>query len=139
MEYVINGIKALEKLKQDKNLKLSIRKITLHLKGFEGAALYEKRMNQYYFACGCKFGAAAVGLSFIFLIFNYSFSIFNFHWGLAVAIVFSAALIGKLAGLIFSKIGFENLYKKLYLKILSEQYQFEPTNSFYAKIVGVMV
>ncbi len=139
MEYVIDSIHTLEKLKQDKNLKLSVRKIKLQLKDFGDTALYEKRMNQYYFACGCQSGAVAVGLSFIFLIFNYSFSIFNFHWGMAVAIVFSAALIGKLLGLIFSMIGFESLYKKIYLKLLSDQYWLGKDNAFYARIIGGMV
>lgn len=138
MEYIIDSIATLEKLKQDKNLKLSVRKIKLVLKGFEDAALYEKRMNQYYFSCGCQSGAMAVGLSIIFLIINYSFSVFSFHWGMAVTIVFLAALIGKLLGLIFSNIGFKRLYKKVYLVLLSDQYWLGRDNTFYARIIGGM-
>jgi hypothetical protein len=136
MEFIIENISALEQLKQDKNLKLSVRKIKLNANDLDFSATDEKRLNQYYFACGCQSGAMAVGLSILFLVVNHIFNFFSLHWAMIIVIVFSAAFIGKISGLIYAKIEFERLYKKLYLKFLSNQYWHGHTDALYTRIVG---
>ncbi len=106
MEYLISNLDSLDKLRQEKDLKHSIRKIRLEVANLEQTVSFEKRLNRYYFACGCKEGAIGVYLSLLgCLLFWWSagFSPITAWWKI-IPILAASALMGKLSGLLLSKI-----------------------------------
>lgn len=106
MDYLISNLDSLNRLKQEKDLKHSIRKIRLEILNLEQSGKIEARLNRYYFACGCKEGAFGVYLSLLcclLLWLNAGFLPITSWWKI-FAILATSALIGKLSGLLLSKL-----------------------------------
>lgn len=114
MIYKVSDIESLQKLKQEKNLKNRIRKIELDVDELSQSKL-EKRLNKYYFACGCKEGSAAVCLSAVSFLIIWAFSGFNGDqiWLKAIIMVAAAAAIGKVTGLLLSRKKVNTIFKEL--------------------------
>jgi hypothetical protein len=106
MDYILNDIGALERLKREKMLKHGIRRIV--------SPLQEKQLNRYYFACGCREGAIGVYLSlFCFGLFWWrnGFVGISAWWVLVIAAV--ASFIGKISGLVLSRYRLRKVYREL--------------------------
>jgi hypothetical protein len=116
MKYVIKDRSTLEKLQRDKTLKRIFRSIAIELDAPIGVVnALEKRINRYYFACGCTLGEiAVVSTLFVFgalWLLDRNSSLLN--WRVIVACVFAAALTGKVAGLVLSRILLRRTYSEL--------------------------
>lgn len=121
MEFVISNIATLERLKSDKSIKNSVRRIRLIVNGFDTKE-YEYLINKNYFACGCKQGTVAVYISALSLLVIWLIerNIALFQWKWILAILFSSAVIGKVIGLVYSYYQFNKLYNDIYLKIAEQ-------------------
>ena len=120
MEYVIRDLKSLEKLQHDSSLKMSIRKIRIDLSSSLDIKQYEHQLNESYFACGCK--AGSITLSITILVILIAWLIFPeasiWGWWQLLFIIFSAALIGKMFGLILAKFRLRYLIKALRMSFI---------------------
>ena len=80
---------------------------------------WQGRLQRYYFACGCKEGAAVSILSFIlfwiyFVSINSISTILSWEaWLLSVAALIAGAVFGKVLGLIFARYNLKLSVKKL--------------------------
>lgn len=85
------------------------------------AKRFEKKLNKYFFACGCEMGAifaftaiiAYLIIQLLFLKKNITFTCDwqTIKWGLLV--LFTAALSGKITGLVIAKFKVKTTIKKL--------------------------
>jgi len=103
MIYTIYNLTTLKKLKREKTLKNSIRKIQLKIDDPSAPSL-EKKLNRYFFACGCQEGSIVVSITLgISLI---AWAIIGFPriqpWWMPLAALAIASIIGKITGLIIS-------------------------------------
>lgn len=113
MDYILNDAKALERLRRDKILKHSIRRIVVG-SGENGLiASFQKTLNKNYFACGCREGAIGVYMSL--LCFGIVWWRNGFRgsawWVLVVAVV--ASIVGKIFGLVLSRYRLRKVFRKL--------------------------
>ncbi len=98
----------------DKNIKNSIRKIHIEFAQSPYMKKTEQKLNQYYFACGCREGALFIYVLIIpiilyFLIFDHIY----LDWPIIILGVLSASLLGKITGLIFSRYKLHKIYNEL--------------------------
>jgi len=115
MEYLITDLDSLVRLEKEKNLKTSIRKIKLNLEDKSFSQPYERKINRYYFACGCSEGAVAVYISLFcsFLaLWITGFETIHIWWKIIIVVTFSA-IAGKLYGLLISKYRLKKLFRIL--------------------------
>jgi hypothetical protein len=115
MEYLVNDSVSLEKLKKDKNIKNSIRIIKLKFLDSKVSELYERKLNRYYFACGCQQGAVFVYLTIFFVIvlsWLYKINIFQNWWKILILLACSA-VIGKFSGILLSRYRLKQVFRKL--------------------------
>lgn len=117
MEFIVNSLSSLQSLKNDKSIKNSARRIKLIINGFDTQE-YEYQINKHYFACGCKQGTVGVYVSILFLssIWLIDSNTELLQWKWVLTILFSSAIIGKVAGLVYSHFQFRKLYNELYIK-----------------------
>ena len=115
MEYILNNIDSLQRLRRDRTLKNIVRKIKVTSKDANLASVFEKKLNKYYFACGCAEGQLAVW--FNILVFSLLWIIdrnTNFLvWWKLVPCLFASALFGKLAGLLINHLRLQRMYSEL--------------------------
>lgn len=66
----------------------------------------ERRLNDWYFACGCEQGSVAVTVTLVACITLGMFHGFDgaFAWWRVAAYVLGAALVGKTVGLAYAKV-----------------------------------
>ena len=115
MDYQLKDIETLQKLRQERWLRSSIRRIKVTPNDSLQAKRIEKKLNRYYFACGCEEGSLAVFLtmSILFLIWwSRGFVSFIRWWKLA-AIIAAAALAGKLIGLAVNRYRLKKMFRVL--------------------------
>ena len=104
MIYTISDIGSLLKLKSEKDLKNRIRNIELDIDD-PSQKMLEKKLNKYYFACGCKEGAIAVYIAMVCFLIAWWLSDFNMiqiGWKI-IMITAAAALAGKITGMLLSR------------------------------------
>jgi hypothetical protein len=115
MEYQLSDLRSLQKLRSDKALKNSIRKIKVTSENILQSQIFEEKLNKYYFACGCQAGTITVFLvmlSYGLLWWSSGFSL-SVNWWQIVATLFAAALAGKLTGLLISRYRLERTFRVL--------------------------
>ena len=84
---------------------------------------WQNKLQQYYFACGCKEGSMTSIVSFLLywlyiFIFEGVKSIMNWEiWALSIIFLFTGAVIGKAIGLIYSRYALIIAVRKLMLAI----------------------
>lgn len=84
---------------------------------------WQNKLQQYYFACGCKEGSMTSIFFFLFywlyiFIFEGVRSIMNWEiWGLSVIFLFTGAIIGKAIGLFYSRYALIIAVRKLILTL----------------------
>jgi hypothetical protein len=116
MDYVIKDKLTLNRLVRDKTLKREIRSISIKPEGFScDMKSFERKINRYYFACGCTTGKIVVmctllALGILWLIDKNSDLLVL--WKIVVC-VFVSALIGKVFGLALSYYLLQKIYSKL--------------------------
>lgn len=115
MEYVIKDRFSFEKFRSDKNFKYSIRKIKLDIGDNALSRQYERKLNKNYFACGCTEGAIAVYGTLLTLLLIWLWGGFSLKsdWWIIVAAVTTAALAGKLIGILLSKYRLKKVFAAL--------------------------
>ncbi len=115
MEYLLNDISSLRKLRRESMLKNSIRKIKLIMDDPSQAKTLEQRLNKYYFSCGCHMGSVAVSIAllFAFLLWWYSGFTMFISWWKIVIIIAACAFTGKLTGLFISRYRLKKLFHVL--------------------------
>jgi hypothetical protein len=115
MEYQLNDIDALQRLRSDPTLKNSIRRIKLTTDNNLNAEMVEEKLNKYYFACGCQAGTIAVYLamlSYLLIWWGSGFTL-SINWWKIAATLIVVALAGKLVGLLISKYRLEQTFRVL--------------------------
>jgi hypothetical protein len=113
MEYTVHNLESLRQLRQDKNLRRSLRRI--RLPEAEGIPVKEKKLNKHYFACGCDTGAYTVYAGIVFFLvlwWQMPYSSLLVWWKIAIGIAI-AALAGKGFGLLISAYKLRRYYRKL--------------------------
>ena len=84
---------------------------------------WKEKLEKYYFACGCKEGAANSVVFFILfwiyvLLFMGVTNILNWEvWGFSIIALIAGALFGKTIGLIYSRFALIIAIRKLVLSI----------------------
>lgn len=103
MIYTVYDLTTLKKLKHEKTLKNSIRKIQLQIDDPSAPSL-ERKLNRYFFACGCQEGSVAVSITLGILLITWAAIGFPRvqHWWMPLAALAVVSIIGKIAGLIIS-------------------------------------
>ena len=103
MIYTVHDLATLKKLKHEKTLKNSIRKIQLQMDDPSAPSL-EGKLNRYFFACGCREGSVAVSITLGISLITWAAIGFPRiqHWWMPLATLAVASIIGKMAGLIIS-------------------------------------
>lgn len=112
--YIVSDMHSLERLKKDKNLYNSIRKIKLELT-IPGVESYSMQINKYYFSCGCEQGAIAVFASILIVTVIYlttEVPILEKWWYGGIYLVVGG-LLGKIYGIIYKKFMLHNTIKAL--------------------------
>ncbi len=116
MIYIVKDAITLDRLRFDNKLKRELRLIKIEIVAApEEVKLIEKKINRYYFACGCTIGEVSV--IFTLLIFGLIW-LFDQHSALLVlwkivGAVFVAALIGKIIGIALSRYLLQKTYSEL--------------------------
>lgn len=114
--FELAGPEALARLRRAP-MKQCIRSIAVvdsNLPDDEARAL-ERRLNRWYFACGCEQGSLAVLLTLITSVaagLNAGFD-GGLAWWCIVGYVMAAALVGKVLGLLYAKARLRGLYRRL--------------------------
>ncbi len=116
MNYTIKDKLTLNRLQGDKTLKRELRSITIEPDASsEDVKSYERKINRYYFACGCTIGEITVLCTL--LVFGILWLIDKnsnlLVWWKIVGGVFGAALIGKIIGLVISHFLLQKTYSEL--------------------------
>lgn len=119
--FVVSDKESLLKLTSDNKLK-DTQKIKLEISQLDTNenAIYEKKINRWFYACGCESGAIFCSVAMII----YSiFSLFNTHtwtWSLVkngIVILFLSGLAGKLVGLFLARLQLNTTIKDLSNKL----------------------
>ena len=114
---LLNGYK-FSFLPREGNIKLKFDEIDESEK-----SQWQNKLQQYYFACGCKEGSMTSIVFFIaywlyILIFEGVRSIMNWEvWVLSVIFLFAGAVIGKVIGLIYSRYALIIAVRKVILAV----------------------
>jgi hypothetical protein len=114
--FELAGPESLARLRRA-SMKQCIRSIAVvdsNLPGDEARAL-ERRLNRWYFACGCEQGSIAVLLTLLTSVaagLNAGFD-GGLAWWCIVGYVMAAALVGKVLGLLYAKARLRGLYRRL--------------------------
>jgi hypothetical protein len=103
MIYTIYDLATLKKLKHEKMLKNSVRKIQLKIDDPDARSI-EKKLNRYFFACGCQEGSIVVSITMGISLMTWA--IIGFPriqpWWMPFAALAIASVLGKITGLIIS-------------------------------------
>jgi|SRR5215216_6273316 len=115
MEYILNDVDSLNRLRTQRALKDSIRKIKVTTGNINLPGMFEKKLNKYYFACGCAEGQIAVwctmlAFSMLWLIDRNSDLLV---WWKVVSCVFASAFLGKVVGLMINHRHLQRMYSEL--------------------------
>lgn len=115
MDYLVNNLSSLELLETDKRRKHRIRKIKLDIQDTDQFQRYEKKINEYYFACGCKEGAIGVYISLIccFLAWWLFGDFIPVSWWMVLAAMAASAIGGKISGLLISSYKLKQIFRTL--------------------------
>lgn len=115
MEFVIHDRESLNRLRNDRSLKSSVRRIRVRLNNVVDAAELETRLNRSYFACGCQSGAFAVYLALAFAGSTHWLAptLVEWVWWKIAAMVLGAALLGKIVGLYIGRAQFKRALERL--------------------------
>ena len=127
LNIVLNDLQGLYNLLNKSSISLFQRegKIELDLDGISESEKndWQKKLQQYYFACGCKEGSVT-SMIFFFLYWIYIFvfegvrSIMNWEvWVTSVIFLFVGAVVGKAAGLFYSRYALAIAVRKLILSL----------------------
>ena len=114
---LLNGYK-FSFLPREGNIKLEFGKIDESEK-----SKWQNKLQQYYFACGCKEGSMSSIIFFVvywlyIIIFEGVQNIMNWEvWALSIVFLFSGGVIGKAIGLIYSRYALIIAVRKLILAI----------------------
>jgi hypothetical protein len=114
---LLNGYKFFF-LPREGNIKLEFGKIDESEK-----SKWQNKLQQYYFACGCKEGSMSSIIFFVvywlyIIIFEGIQRIMNWEvWALSIVFLFSGAVIGKAIGLIYSRYALIIAIRKLILAV----------------------
>jgi hypothetical protein len=116
MNYTVKNKLTLNRLQYDKTLKREIRSITIEMdSSSDDVKSYKRKINRYYFACGCTMGKITVSCTL--LVFGILWLINKesdlLIWWKIVVGVFVSALIGKIIGLVISHYLLQRTYSKL--------------------------
>jgi uncharacterized integral membrane protein len=110
MGYVVKNIDMLNELLESKKYNISNIAIDLPELTIEKNRLYSKKINKYYFACGCDTGTYFMAGAFLLVLSLFFFNLYFvemelFKWiTYSIIFVILSAIVGKLVGLFFSKI-----------------------------------
>jgi hypothetical protein len=125
---ILNDLKDLNDLLNGYKFSLVPREgsIKLEFGGIEETekSKWQNKLQQYYFACGCKEGSmTSLIVFFVYWIYIFVFegvkSIMNWEvWLLSVIFLFAGAVFGKVIGLIYSRYALIIAVRKLMLSIL---------------------
>ncbi len=115
MNYSVNNMDSLEKLRKDKSIKQSIRKVMLDIPDKNLVQRLERKLNKHYFACGCQEGAFSVYLALFGVILSCWLLHINIisSWWRILTVLAIAALFGKLFGLLLSSFKLKKIYHNL--------------------------
>lgn len=106
MDFVINNRNALNRVRSERSLRRTIRriKIGLHADNVNVGEL-ESRINNSYFSCGCQSGALAVHAALVIAGATWLFTpdLIDWVWWKVALVAFLAGLVGKFAGLTFNR------------------------------------
>ena len=127
LNIVLNDLQGLYNLLNKSNISLFPRegKIKLELEGITESEKndWQNKLQQYYFACGCKEGSVT-SMIFFFLYWVYIFvfegvrSIMNWEvWVTSVIFLLIGALLGKAPGLFYSRYALAIAVRKLILSL----------------------
>ena len=127
LNIVLNDLQGLYNLLNKSTISLIPREgnIKLELDGMNESEKidWQKKLQQYYFACGCKEGSVT-SMIFFFLYWIYIFvfegvrSIMNWEvWVTSVLFLFIGAIVGKAAGLFYSRYALTIAVRKLILTL----------------------
>lgn len=114
---LLNGYK-FSFIPREGNIKLEFGKIDESEK-----SKWQNKLQQYYFACGCKEGSMSSIIFFVvywlhIIIFEGMQRIMNWEvWALSIVFLFAGAVIGKAIGLIYSRYALIIAVRKLILAI----------------------
>jgi len=114
---LLNGYK-FSFLPREGNIKLEFGKIDESEK-----SNWQNKLQQYYFACGCKEGSVSsiiffVGYWLYIIVFEGLHRIMNWEiWALSIVFLFAGAVIGKATGLIYSRYALIIAVRKLILTV----------------------
>lgn len=114
---LLNGYK-FSFLPREGNIKLEFGKIDESEK-----SKWQNKLQQYYFACGCKEGSMSSIIFFVvywlnIIIFEGIQRIMNWEiWALSIVFLFAGAVIGKAIGLIYSRYALIIAVRKLILAV----------------------
>jgi len=103
---------------QKGTINLNIKKLSKVEKKY-----WQRKLEKYYFACGCKEGSATsiifFALYWVFTIYIQSINaILKWEvWIISIIFLFAGAFFGKIAGLLYSKFVFKITIKRLILLI----------------------
>ncbi len=116
MNFIVKDKIALKRLQCDKTLKREIRSIKIELEtSSKDVKSYERKINRYYFACGCTIGQIAVFCTLVVFgviwLINRDSALLT--WWKVLACVFASALAGKTIGLFISHYLLKNTYSEL--------------------------
>lgn len=115
MEYILDDLNSLHRLRNERTLRNIIRKIKVTGKDVNRLSAFEKRLNKYYFACGCAEGQIAVWgtiLAFSILwIIDRNAGVLV--WWKLVPCLFASALLGKMVGLLMNHLRLQQMYSEL--------------------------
>ena len=115
MEYTLNDLDSLQRLRNEQALKNSIRKIKVNTDDALLSQTLEEKLNKYYFACGCEAGAITVLVTLFSYFLGWWSSGFTLSigWWRMAGILLVAALAGKLVGLLINRYRLEKLFRVL--------------------------
>jgi len=127
LNIVLNDLQGLYNLLNKSSISLFPKegKIKLELEGIKESEKedWQNKLQQYYFACGCKEGSVT-SMIFFLLYWVYIFvfegvrSIMNWEvWVTSVIFLFVGALVGKTVGLFYSRYALTIAVRKLILSL----------------------
>jgi len=127
LNIVLNDLQGLYNLLNKSSLSLFPKegKIKLELEGIKESEKedWQNKLQQYYFACGCKEGSFTSLIFFLFywvyiFVFEGVRSIMNWEiWVTSVIFFFAGAVIGKAVGLFYSRYALTIAVRKLILSL----------------------
>jgi hypothetical protein len=117
-EYTINSIAQLKELSSSRDKSIYLKMELVFLPACENAA-YSEKINRYRNACGCTTGKYFLLPGILFCVLGmimdielFRVSIMN-RWLIALAIIFSTAIAGKITGLIIAQLKLSMIERKI--------------------------